>query len=594
LLLAAYARRRDPADIQQAIDVLRAAVPEPGADPAGEGPLTAVLRVNLGEAVRLSSASGAPAAELRAEAATHLDLVIDAPAATTSVRVRAAITRAALATIDERWDEAVTGYRAAIDLLPRLTYRAMPLADRVRQLHDTSGLACDAAAAALNAERPELAVQLLEAGRSVLLTQELDLRGDLTELHRALPGQAAELERLRAELDPLTDGGTPTGEHPAATADRRHWASRRWQELVDTIRAHPDFADFHRVPHYAALAEAAADAPVVIVNISRLRSDALVIRTGGALSVVPLPKNSPDTVTRMISGMAGAADAASADHRLTEALRWLWETIAEPVLTELGHRELITDGRWPQVHWLPTGLLAFLPLHAAGSDPSVDAVLDRVVSSYTTTLRALLRARGRRTPPDRLSNAIVVTVPPEVLSKSEDEGRLVHQALRATRPILASGPTTRSDVLAALPEIGWAHFACHATAVAGQPSQSTLDVGDPPLALTDLTRLDIDAHLAYLSACSTAQGSTRVSDETIHMAAAFHLAGFRHVVGTLWPVGDWSAYQFAKHTYAELAEDPYAVAMAVHRATRRLRAGHGPFSWASHMHLGPATAEPRD
>jgi hypothetical protein len=48
------------------------------------------------------------------------------------------------------------------------------------------------------------------------------------------------------------------------------------------------------------------------------------------------------------------------------------------------------------------GLLSFLPLHAAGHhetrfDPVPATVIDRAVSSYTPTIRALLHARRTRT-----------------------------------------------------------------------------------------------------------------------------------------------------------------------------------------------------
>ncbi|MEV6766917.1 CHAT domain-containing protein [Streptomyces sp. NPDC051105] len=101
--------------------------------------------------------------------------------------------------------------------------------------------------------------------------------------------------------------------------------------------------------------------------------------------------------------------------------------------------------------------------------------------------------------------------------------------------------------------------------------------------------LDIDAHLAYLSACSTAQGTSRLMGEALRLATAFQLAELRHVVGTLWPVSDEAAYAFADHAYTALAEHPFEVAQSVHTAARRLRASfRAPLLWASHIHLGPA------
>jgi hypothetical protein len=80
---------------------------------------------------------------------------------------------------------------------------------------------------------------------------------------------------------------------------------------------------------------------------------------------------------------------------MLDVLAWIWDTITGPILDHLGHTHPVEEGRrWPRIWWSPTGPLTVLPLHAAGHH--VDdgrAVLDRVVSSYTPTVRMLTRAR---------------------------------------------------------------------------------------------------------------------------------------------------------------------------------------------------------
>lgn len=56
--------------------------------------------------------------------------------------------------------------------------------------------------------------------------------------------------------------------------------------------------------------------------------------------------------------------------------------------------------------------------------------------------------------------------------------------------------------------------------------------------------------LGYLSACSTSTNQVEsLADEPIHLANACQLAGFRHMVGTIWEVSD--------ENYVEVAEILY-------------------------------------
>jgi hypothetical protein len=81
---------------------------------------------------------------------------------------------------------------------------------------------------------------------------------------------------------------------------------------------------------------------------------------------------------------------------ITAPLGWLWEAIALPVLPSLLAACAPGSPERPRVWWCPTGPLTFLPLHAPGAHNSDgDSVVDHLMSSYTLTLRLLLRARER-------------------------------------------------------------------------------------------------------------------------------------------------------------------------------------------------------
>ncbi len=45
----------------------------------------------------------------------------------------------------------------------------------------------------------------------------------------------------------------------------------------------------------------------------------------------------------------------------------------------------------------------------------------------------------------------------------------------------------------------------------------------------------------------------RLADEAVRLASAFQLAGYRHVIATLWPIGDRHAVNLAARIYTTLA-----------------------------------------
>src|SRR6185369_12180074 len=134
-----------------------------------------------------------------------------------------------------------------------------------------------------------------------------------------------------------------------------------------------------------------------------------LILTSSGVSTVPLTELTVDAVrdhaVAFLAALEEVADPArerpraACEQDLADVLAWLWDVIAAPVLARLGPRADGRDGTGPpRVWWCPTGLLSLLPLHAAGSysgdgENTGSSVLDRVVPSYTATVRALLHAR---------------------------------------------------------------------------------------------------------------------------------------------------------------------------------------------------------
>jgi CHAT domain-containing protein len=134
------------------------------------------------------------------------------------------------------------------------------------------------------------------------------------------------------------------------------------------------------------------------------------------------------------------------------------------------------------------------------------------------------------------------------------------------------------------------HFACHAFSDLKEPAASHLLLADRPLTLTDLMHTEPrHAELAFLSACTTARTGARLPDEPIHLAAACQLAGYAHVIASLWPSSDYVSAWLSEQFYAALKAGTAGPAAALHQATHEVRAinrGH-PHLWAPYTHTGP-------
>jgi CHAT domain-containing protein len=79
-------------------------------------------------------------------------------------------------------------------------------------------------------------------------------------------------------------------------------------------------------------------------------------------------------------------------------------------------------------------------------------------------------------------------------------------------------------------------------------------------------------------------------DESLNILSAFHIAGFSHMIGSLWPVVDQANTRLVKAFYENLARDPNgSVAESLHHAVAGLREREPerPSLWTPHLHIGP-------
>ncbi|MFF3652688.1 CHAT domain-containing protein [Streptomyces sp. NPDC002181] len=503
------------------------------------------------------------------------------------------------------WAAADGAFSDAIRTLSHTVPRRLERKDQERLLAGLPGVCSDAAACALNTGAPERAFALLEQGRSVLAAQVLDTRGDIAEVRRSSPRLADRLEAVRRALDEPAEADDET-RIVALTA--------QLEEVTAEIRTLEGLADFPRLSD-TDLRAAAARGPVVTVNISSYRSDAFVYTASGLEEVVPLPRATRGDVNRLYADFKEALALATRDTSAEEAergealidgvLRRLWDSIAGPVLDALARLWRDDPAEPRRLWWSPTGLLSFLPLHAAGHHEErgthgARTVLDRVVSSYTPTMRGLREAQHRLSHADTSLKGAVVALPDTgvpwigTLPGVDEEVEILTRGFTGV-DVLRGADATPGNVVEALKEHGWMHFACHGVSDPDAPSSGALLLHRAqPLGVTDIAALSIDgAGLAFLAACNTARGGNDLADESIHLASAFLLAGYPQVVGSLWPLGDAAAPVVTGCVYGPVSgaargPDLGKVPFGVHEAALRLRAAHPhrPSIWAAHLHVG--------
>jgi tetratricopeptide (TPR) repeat protein len=616
-----------------------------------EHPARAMCLSNLATALEAVAEAASSDSDALAEATAALRAAAHVESAPSLLRASAASRYASHAAQAGDLPAALDGYTTAIELIDLVAWHGMDPDDQTRLLGRFPGLATDAAAVAIALDHPERAVELLEYGRGVLLTRAHDAGADLAVLRAQAPRLAARLADLQAALDdfPTSAAGMPapsalalpvgvmsaaglagdglSGAGAAATPEQRYDLATRRRHLLTEIRDRPGFADFLRPPPFDDLARAAAAGPVVLVNVAARRCDALVV-ADGQVTVVPLPELTLDElVVRTVSfltAIAALTEPPPADvpqpevqrrHALARAevaqtLDWLWRVIAAPVLDVALPSPPAADaeraagsssgavGGGPRLWWCPTGVLTLLPLHAAGPLDRGDGVLDRVVPSYTASLRALTHARrGDPARPGAVDAALFVGMPQTPgladLPGVAREEEVVRRHVPRVRSLL--GPVASpAAVLAALPEQPVVHLSCHGTQDLRAPARGRLELAGGALRVRDLWRpAGSPAALAVLSACETVRGGAALPDEALTLGTAFQLAGFRQVIGALWSISDTLTVRLCTDLYDGLAAtggvDPDRAAVALHAAVRRLRAAlpDHPDTWAGYAHLGP-------
>ncbi|KAF8597921.1 hypothetical protein BDV93DRAFT_610148 [Ceratobasidium sp. AG-I] len=503
-------------------------------------------------------------------------------------------------------------YRVCMQLLPEAIWLGMTSRRRYERITEIGAVAVKAAAAAISAKEYSLALEWLEAGRSIVWNQTLQLRTPFDTLATVDSALAQKLQQVARDLELANKrilDTSPIGVHTMSTEHatlQHHRLVGEYNQLINQARDLPDFHNFMCPKTAADLVPAARSGPVVIVNVHKDRCNALILSPlSDEVAHVPLLDLSQDSISHLHGLMIQTIRAKGIRERTMARLKdvhcdhfnlilsSLWHNLVKPILDFLGFSDKLPVDQLPRITWCTTGALSFLPIHAAGDYGSgQDRIFDYAITSYTPTLSALLTTTPQ--PPAKMSGLLAVSQESTLPGTKDELAYIKKHVTGLPHMQLENSQATPSAVLDAMEQYECVHLACHASQNTAAPTQSCFHLHGGTLSLDDIAQRSLkNKSLAFLSACQTAAGDQKMPDEAIHLAAGMLIAGYPSVIATMWSISDGDAPSVADEVYGQLVRDGKLdcsqVARALHVAAGALRAsiGEDQFSrWVPYVHIG--------
>ncbi|KAH9919316.1 CHAT domain-containing protein [Fomitopsis serialis] len=348
--------------------------------------------------------------------------------------------------------------------------------------------------------------------------------------------------------------------------------------------------------------KAAVHGPVVVINISQYRSDALIIMPQSSeLHHVALPLFTSEKARYLQTqlhdylvdaGINVRKPDKELQSRFPEILSSLWTCVVLPIMQRMSPKiEQKNPHTLPHIFWCLTGPLTFLPLHAAGLYETAEPgpkLMDIAISSYIPTLTVLLdRIHREALISPKLLGICQTCTPGQVpLLAAEHEMLAIAQLIGQYDPqgvtVLKDSAATVEHTLQSLAECNWVHLACHGVQDMTEPTSSAILLWNGRLTLAEIIKLSLqDAELAFLSACETATGDK----------SCMLLAGYKGVIATMWSIQDEDGPVVASKVYDQLLDGKIPNAMraaeALHNAVLELQQKGASFErWVPFIHMG--------
>jgi heme-degrading monooxygenase HmoA len=206
----------------------------------------------------------------------------------------------------------------------------MDLFSRQQILSTAKGttLASDAAACAVGRGEYTIAVEFLEAGRSIFWSQALHLQTPLDDLAAIRPDIAAKLTTLAKQLEQASFRDTSRNQLTdtqskimSIESEGRHCQqlNEQWEEMVKDVRHLPGFEDFMRPKTINVLKQAAISGPIIVLIATPSTCFALIVTATKGVQSLELSEMSLPTAKHLSDLVHALSNQAGFDlHTLLE------------------------------------------------------------------------------------------------------------------------------------------------------------------------------------------------------------------------------------------------------------------------------------
>ncbi|KAL8737428.1 MAG: hypothetical protein Q9181_001674 [Wetmoreana brouardii] len=431
-------------------------------------------------------------------------------------------------------------------------------------------------------------------------------------------------------------------------------------QILAEIRQEPKFKNFYRPITAAEMQRLATKGPLVVVVGSSLHPYAMIVRQEGIQAVDLSPEavqESPfwdiddlQQCSMKLSHILGSElvqfgfstdnqaytefkrlSHAERSDNLKRLLSFLWTAVVEPINHVLEYQgpkvecegqgitlmEAILSPIHSRITWIRTGIFTRMPFHVSTDEHNLPFIM-RAINSYVASFQSLSASHSRHqivTPGSE--DGLFITMPSKVSRIPKDspflnadyvkaEAAAVTEAAKTIKWSILERPSSQ-QVKERFSEAKFVHIICHGVRNRIEPRKSHLKLWQEtgpgrgrvdPLYISEIsTWMTRKTALVFLSACSVADAETQdFSDENVHIANSFAVAGVPDVVGSMWEVESSVATAVAQVFWDFLCHfmpdgdvlEGELVARALQLAVTVVAADwrEDPLTWAGFIHVG--------